>query len=464
MGMRNGKSQSEAPGAAARPYSLATLNSAALGCALSLAAWSCAGPGNTGRSAPDPMLVRAVPWTNGVLPIVEVGNELVIPALPVYPPIASGVADPGSQRFECSALEGIDFSPGWLDTFEPDMPDDPAQVGVSPGWSSYDDLTQYAFHVPGDATWYSGLKGIFNAAWGMPSDKIEGPSCDGKPNHWALHFRGGLFRNWGGGVSHALTDPAGCTPGADFCPPAVPPGALTDSAGLPRKSASGDDYKQSHDFVDVSAYEGVAFWARRGPEGQDHALLILTDKFTSSRLARENQTFCRRLRECHTRCLNEAPCSPDNPTAAAPVFRCFDPRAGALPTIAVDSLLDLVYPRCGPSACTSPATYLDPDFDDKTCRPYSFPGADVSGEYCWNEGAPPPPSRDESCQDGWQTSVPLTMDWKFHAIPFSELGQVGFGKRAPYLDLRSIDTIAFGSTMGFADVYIDNVTFYRHKK
>jgi hypothetical protein len=56
------------------------------------------------------------------------------------------------------------------------------------------------------------------------------------------------------------------------------------------------------------------------------------------------------------------------------------------------------------------------------------------------------------------------MDWKFHAIPFSELGQVGFGKRAPYLDLRSIDTIAFGSTMGFADVYIDNVTFYRHKK
>jgi hypothetical protein len=428
------------------------------------AACSCAGPGNTGRSAPDPALVRAVPWMNGVLPAVDVGNEVVIPSLPVYPPIASGLPDPGSRPPDCRALTGIEFSPGWFDSFEPDIPDDPVEVGVAPGWSSYDDFTPYSFHVPGDATWYPGLRGIFNAAWGLPSEAMVGPSCDGKPNRWSLHFRGGLFRKWGGGVSHALTDPGGCPAGADFCPPPPVPGATTDSAGLPLKARSGDDYKQPHDFLDVSAYEGVAFWARRGPEGQDHALVILTDKFTSGRLARENQTFCRRIRECRSRCQNQAPCSPDNPGAPNPTHRCFDPQKGALPAIAVDSLLDVLYPRCGPSACTSPATYLDPDFDGKACRPYSFPGADVSGEYCWNDGEPPPPSRDESCQDGWQTSVQLTLDWKFHAVPFSKLGQVGFGKRAPYLDLRSIDTIAFGSTMGFSDVYIDNVTFYRRHR
>ena len=58
----------------------------------------------------------------------------------------------------------------------------------------------------------------------------------------------------------------------------------------------------------------------------------------------------------------------------------------------------------------------------------------------------------------------LSPDWKFYALPFSDFGQVGFGKRAPYMDLKSIDTIAFGSAMGWADLYIDNVAFYRHKK
>jgi hypothetical protein len=132
--------------------------------------------------------------------------------------------------------------------------------------------------------------------------------------------------------------------------------------------------------------------------------------------------------------------------------------------VAIDSQLDLMYPRCGASACTSPSTYSDPDFDGKACRPYAFPAADESGEYCWNPGDPPPPSRDDRCQDGWQTSVQLTPDWTFHALPFSQFGQVGFGKKAPYMDLKSIDTIAFGSTMGWADAYFDNVTFYRRKK
>jgi hypothetical protein len=62
------------------------------------------------------------------------------------------------------------------------------------------------------------------------------------------------------------------------------------------------------------------------------------------------------------------------------------------------------------------------------------------------------------------TSVQLSPDWKFYALPWSQFGQVGFGKKAPYMDLKSIDTIAFGATMGWADVYFDNVTLYRRKK
>ena len=174
-----------------------------------LAVSSCGGPGNTGKRGPDTELVRAVPWLNGALPALDVGCEALIPSTPVYPPIGLGLADPGSQRADCTRLAGLEFSPAWTDTFEPPMPDDPTQTGVGSGWSSYDDLTKYSFHVPGDATWYPGLKGTFAAPWGLPADTIAGPSCDGKPNRWALHFRGDLFRKWGGGISHALTDPVG---------------------------------------------------------------------------------------------------------------------------------------------------------------------------------------------------------------------------------------------------------------
>jgi hypothetical protein len=399
-----------------------------------------------------------------------------------------GQVDPGPSHLDCGGLAGLEFSTAWFDSFESDMPDDPMHIGIASGWAGYDDLTQYAFHVPGDATWYPDLvkNRAFSAPWGLPADNtFHGPSCDGKPNNWSMRYRGGLFRKWGGGMSHAFTDPVGryrltpsdaCPPDVDFCPPPVPPGATVDTAGIPLKAKSGDEYLQSHDFLDVSNYDGVGFWARRGPEGYDRVLVILTDKFTSSRLARENETYCRRVRECHTQCLNGAPCTLTNPNSTMPVWRCFDPTKVSpdappssmcsLPTVSTESELDLMYPRCGASACTSPNSYLDKDFDDKACRPYTFPAADEYGEYCWNENDLPPPDRDSRCQDGWQRTVELTPDWKFHALPFADFSQVGFGKRAPYMDLKSLDTIAFGSPGPgtWSDVYIDNVTFYRRKK
>lgn len=446
-----------------------------------LAAPSCDGPGNTGKVAPDPNLVRDVPWLNGVMPAFESGVT-VLPLEPAYPRIGLGVPDPGPGPTECPNLDGYEFAAGWLDTFEPI---NPGEVGIAPGWSSYDDLSKYAFHTPGDATWYPGLQPDpmtkrFSAPWGLPSQQFPGPSCDGKPNDWVLHFRGGLFRKWGGGLSHAFTDPDGwyrplldrteaCKRNnmpVDFCSPPVAEDAKLDSAGLPTTDKKGLPYQQSHDFFDVTKYEGVAFWARRGPEGHDRALVILTDKFTSSRLARGNETFCRRVRECFTRCLSGTPCTPDGHG----VNRCWDPNdpqyastMGVLPQVPIATQMDQMYPRCGASACTSPDTYLDPDFEGKQCRPYNSPAAEESGEFCWNPEDPPPPGRDERCQDGWQSSVPLSLEWRFFAIPFTEFRQAQFGKRADYMDLKSLDTIAFGAVMGWSDFYFDNVTLYRRK-
>ena len=449
---------------------------------------SCDGPGNSGRSPLEANVATSVPWQNGVLPEVDANGQVVFPSVAEYPDIALGVLDPGPPRTECATVGEYEFSKGWFDDFEQTMKGaDPNETGIAGGWASYDDLTRGSWHTPGDATWYPGLKGTLDSAWGLPAVQMPGPSCDPTPNDWVLHFKGGLFRKWGGGISHAFTDPVGkyraspydaCPAEDDFCPAPLAKGTTVDSAGLPTKATSSDDYidgyKQSHDFFDVSSYDGIAFWARRGPEGSAQTLVILTDKFTSSRLARENQQYCRRYRECHSRCLSGAPCSP-NPEAdqngnPIVVYRCFDPtqtKDGSLPQlpISIDTELDQIYPRCGQSACTSPNSYLDPDFDGKPCTAYAFPSADESGEYCFDPKADPPPAgRDERCQDGWQTVVQLSSDWKFYALPWSSFGQVGFGKKAPYMDLKSLDTLAFGAPMGWADAYFDNVTLYRRKK
>jgi hypothetical protein len=458
--------------------------------------WACTGPGNDGQSSIDASLVEAVPWVNGGVPILVDGGP-VIPAAPVYPPIASGAPDPGSGPVDCTVLDGIVTSPGFYDTFEAAPIE--GGVGVAIAWTGYDDLSWGSFRAPGDITWYSGPRplpidcigprcdpagGPNPSLWGVAAYPMGGPSCHGEANDWSLHFRGGLFRNWGGGVSTVITDPRlsppytpgvniDCSPFGDICPPTPAPGATVDSAGLPLTLPDGTSFQQSHAFVDASAYDGIAFWARTGPEGQTAMIVTITDNFTSDRLARENQTFCRRLKQCYTQCLSGAPCTPTTVDPQqplyGPIYRCFDPASGPFPGSAqtpppgtdIPALLDLLYPRCGPSACTSPSTYVDNDFKDKDCRPYTFPAADYSAEYCWSDGDPPPPDRDEQCLDGWAAAVDLSLDWHYFTIPWSKMHQGGFGKQAPYFNTKAIDTVAFGFIDGWADVYVDNVSFYR---
>ena len=474
---------------------------AAAGAVASTSAFlGCLGPGNSGTVTIDASLEEAVPWTNGGIPILTEGGP-VVPAYPSFPPIATGMADPGPGAVDCSPLANIETSVDYYDTFEPDS-EDAGDYGVGLAWTGFDDLTRESFHVPGDITWYEPPTASLHVGcvaprclpsdlqnniglWGLAADNsISPPACGGVPNNWSLHYRGGIFTNWGGGVSSVFTDPRGsCESDASaLCPPALPDAAAVDTAGIPRWAANGEAYAQSHAFLDVSQWEGVAFWARTGPEGNPQLILTLTDSFTSDRLARENQKYCRRMRKCYTRCLSGAPCTLQsdstntNPTGSGEadfVYRCFDPDSGPFPLGSgvnsmtgaasdVPALVDLLYPRCGPSACTSPSTYIDRDFDGKECQPYTFPAGDITGEYCFNPGDPAPPDRDEQCLDGWATAITLSTDWQYYTIPFSQLRQGGFGKAAPYFNLHAVDTIALSIIVGWADFYIDNVSFYRH--
>jgi hypothetical protein len=82
-----------------------------------------------------------------------------------------------------------------------------------------------------------------------------------------------------------------------------------------------------------------------------------------------------------------------------------------------------------------------------------------TGYYCY--GAEPPPIAAERCGDAFVAPIQLSTDWKLYKLPFSEFRQVGFGKKAPTFDLGSMYSIAFQFTVGYADVYVDNVSFYR---
>jgi hypothetical protein len=271
-----------------------------------------------------------------------------------------------------------------------------------------------------------------------------------------------------------------CPPGSDFCPQPPAPGATLDPVGLPADLMR---FAQAppHRYWDLSAYDGVTLWARVGPDGEDGISVALQDKHTSDALNRENQTFCRRIKTCTPDCLNGAPCTALDPQSPLPTYRCFHPSLvpqPSDPTLPFDPLLgitqpaelELVYPVCGPSACRSPDYYYDPDFDNRKvapngpplteCKPYEFSGVQAFN-YCY--GSEPPPTESERCGDGWVASIHLTTDWKIYVIPFSEFRQVGFGKQAPYMDLHSIYEVAFEFPVGFVDLYVDNVTFYRNR-
>ena len=97
---------------------------------------------------------------------------------------------------------------------DPDAPGQP--VGLATAWSSYDDGTEGAFRVPGDASWYPGLErpetsiAAPTAAWGLrrrgsPRSRRTSKAELRRPaERWALHFRGGRFNYFGAGAEHPL--------------------------------------------------------------------------------------------------------------------------------------------------------------------------------------------------------------------------------------------------------------------
>jgi hypothetical protein len=522
-----------------------TLSSSAAVLALVCAA--CGGPGNTGNTVPgsDPVpanpglmppdpttvpIIDKIPWVNGASANLDpTTQQLLTSSLPYYPPLSTAIianfdaTKPNIQLngddsslstapIDCSVAAPYELAP-WLATSEPESLFDEAGQGDYPGiairWAGADDLTRGSWRVPGFTTWYPGLLASLPSIWGTPAEAVPTgaivPTCDGQPNNWVIHMRGAGFRYYGGNIAHILAgdnypmtgpanDPLHCPPGSDLCRPVTPDGATTNSAGFPLAPTKNDrqnlgtwELPALHTYWDVSKYDGVSFWARRGPDSMGTLLVTLAEKHTSDDMNRQNETYCRRILACHSTCQNYQQCLPStisgdvtqtDPANPTQVLRCYDPAKGMPPlqtgsSGASDDELDAVYPRCGSSACTFRQTYPDADFEGKECKPYTFTSGE-SNEYCYNADGhdalgnvvpvdPPPPSRFDRCVDGYTSTVQLSTEWTLYTLPFSEMRQGGYGKVSPYFDLTSLYSITLGWGVGNVDFFFDDISFYRVK-
>ncbi len=425
--------------------------------------------------------------------------------------------DPGWGPVDCSQEQGIDTLP--IESFD-EFPTGTGMLGAQDLYT-YTDGTVSA--GPGEpALFFQGTAGVPVDGGGFdplvtPVELCAQPKTYGNN---VFHVFGGPFLGWGGGFGIAMSklngrDPMSGNrdqnPFADpnalknlCCPiPGNPGGTCPTDVALPAVCPpAGTEFAVFVGALDVSAYDGVSFWARRGPNGQAGLRVNVGDKYTDddlNYLAQRQQAatgqaqplYCQRSRECD--CTDHEDCKPftlppeDKPAGVSGFF-CGQLPAGAdLSSVCGAGALSCVgflestgNTCCDVTNCNQPypaypcdmlpgtgafadagGALGDPQFYGRPCTPYAWPTGS-SGSYCFNPATdPPPPPSTEVCGDFWMTTVDLGTDWVFYKVPFTNLRQQGFGKKSDLLDLHSVSVVRFTFDVGWVDYWIDSVSFYR---
>src|SRR5262245_57730535 len=154
--------------------------------------------------------------------------------------------DPGPRLVDCAKAEAdFDFALPYIWTFEETAP-----MNAARAMYSYTDNTNSI------ATFKAGRVRQTYQPPTAPLQRCWDPSDHTKPlnpSNRAIHVEGGPFLAWGGGIGIAMKDHPGRT-----VDPATP---MTFPLSPGSTAISGA-------AVDASAWEGVSFWARRGPDSQ----------------------------------------------------------------------------------------------------------------------------------------------------------------------------------------------------
>jgi hypothetical protein len=329
----------------------------------------------------------------------------------------------------------------------------------------------------------------------------------------ALHLRGGPFREWGGGLGVRLDNlandaavamgstcpsippetPDPATPA--FCPEyieriATAPGSVyvkpaTDTSEevvttFPMNA--GAYYLMQ---VDLREWEGISFWARRGPDSQAGIRMVLADlnmDDDASFLETQGglEPTCRRAKECD--CRNHRKCTlwPSGEAEGRQWIGgnyCAEPELDVSPFSSMHPWNHELY-RCEESACdyryaAYPNTPDAPFFTTErtadnyvgtaSCNTHTFDN-DITRKGCFDAvKGPVPPESADRCGDPWIAPVRLNGDWSFYKVPFSDFRQEGYGMEFPAIKLDAVTMVRFTWNVGWIDYWIDDVRFYRKK-
>jgi hypothetical protein len=289
------------------------------------------------------------------------------------------------------------------------------------------------------------------------NETVKMTRCVGQPSTSVYHISGGPFLAWGGGLGTSIKD---WWQGIDKSPDCTGPGTPSPCESIPRSTGLHGR------TVDLSQWDGISLWARRGPDSQDGFRVTAGDKWTDDDLNIDQnkgvvnddgidteQTYCRRFTRCD--CPSNRPCS-FVPNIGK--YYCYDPRYES-PVTTDDNL-------CGTDACNKDyaAGGRDLAFYGRACTPYQLQSG-KNMAYCFNPGVDPnPPEGYEICGDHFQTPVRLSTEWQFFMIPFKGMRQQGYGRESPGLETDQISIVRLTFDGGWIDYYIDDVRFYRVKR
>lgn len=331
------------------------------------------------------------------------------------------------------------------------------------------------------------------------------PRCGADGPARAMHIQGGPFYGWGGGFGTAAKDWRTNAPDPLLYCFRAPDSPFCQLDGAP-------DYLRGA-MVNASAYEGVAVWARRGPDSQGGFRVLVGDQNTDDDIAyltyQEDPTLprnCERVRECactnHKACQEwqTGPLEVETPnlmawqqavrnenvdlayemwSCSAPGWYCEDPAADTIPgyfTTGSNSTRcnTCTQTRCDeqyeayPNGSASPspdgtAAPNDAQFNGKPCTPYTSRSG-VASAYCFDPTMDPPPAEPEQqCGDHWTRPIYVTNEWHLYLVPFTEMLQQGWAKRFGKMDLEHVTMVRITWDGGYVDFWIGKVAFYRHK-
>jgi hypothetical protein len=353
-----------------------------------------------------------------------------------------------------------------------------------------------------------------------PPTRDDVPRCIGEEpgSNSVIHVQGGPFRAWGGAIGRHLkclnsnrdsgsvyaTGELSITYNADGQADELNKGCSINDTGrvcdadvtspaytaCPERDRPGAVVPPGEEFMlgmtlDLTAWDGISFWARRTNDSQPGIRVALGDKHTDDDLSYlqyhinpNDKRFCERNQECGCpggkECVNGACMDPRyDPALEEGIVSMQDsvvPGVAAFPVLNEDNAEG--YAPCGQYVCERGFRAFrsaggnqpreDVPFKGTQCTPFTFRGG-ITDNFCYDPSGELPYENSHLCGDHWLKSVHLSTKWQFYKVPFTQLIQQGWAKEAYSLDLTSSAIIRFIWGRGWVDMMFDDVRFYRNK-